>query len=1795
MTTSTASGLSAGGYTVTVTDANGCEAVKSITIEDPSGLELTVLDVTDETCAENNDGTATVSASGGTAPYSYLWSDGQTGIAATGLSAGTYTVTVTDAGGCEAVQTVVIGEPTPVLAEVIFSMDVSCYGAADGSATVNATGGTTPYTYVWSNGATTAMATGLAAGVTYTVTVTDASGCEATAGVTLAEPAELTALIESSTDVSCYGGADGTATVKPQGGTEPYTFMWSNGSTDKTVTGLGAGTYTAMVIDANGCIATTVVAIDEPSDAVTITFSNLQDADCAGSMDGQATAAASGGVAPYDFVWSTGQVNQNTTTSVATNLSAGSYTVTVTDANGCENIASITIGDPNGLMLTVMNVDHEACQGDNDGSATVSALGGTAPYTYLWSNGQTGPVANNLSAGTYTVTVTDANICEAVQTVVVDEPTPVIATIISSEDVSCHGDNDGTATVDVTGGIGGYTYAWSNGATTATATGLNAGLTYTVTVTDANGCETTAGITLDEPDELTAFIAGSTDVNCLNGADGTATVHAQGGTAPYIYAWNNGSADQTATSLSAGTYTVIVTDANGCMVTTSVTIDEPVTSVSVAISNVMNPDCQGNMDGTATATASGGIGGYAYLWSNGQTTATATNLTAGTYMVTATDANGCEAVATIVLTDPNGLVAIVTGTVDVSCNGDNDGAAAITAFGGSAPYTYQWPLSAGGQTGAIVSGLSAGQHLVTVTDAGGCQAVVLVDIDEPTDIIAEVILTTDETCYGSHDGTARVFATGGIPPYRYLWSNGQSSALATGLSGGILYTVTVTDDHNCTTTTSVTVGQSSMPLMASGVGIDAGCYGETDGSIQLTVVGGTAPYSYNWDNAPDVEDPNGLGAGNYYVTVTDSEGCTTSFGPVSVSQPTQVAVSIDNIIDASCAGDMSGRATVSASGGSGPYHFAWSTGQENSNAISSTAMNLSAGAYSVTVTDINGCEAVTGLTVGDPNGLSAFVSGLNNVTCYGGDDGWIAVAVNGGTAPYSYDWDATNGFQSVGQDINGLEAGVYSVTISDANGCEFTIGAINLIQPDQLLPEIIDVVHESCLGNNDGSALVNVAGGTAPYTYDWSNDGPETIDNDEAQVYNLAPGVYQVTVTDASDCESVTSVTINPGVPLDISLIADIGPLCPGDDVPSILLSALPVNPSIVYAWTVSGGDIGLINGASSGLNANIPSFTVTGTGTAVVTVSASLGTIPGQCVATETFTITVEDTGAPSFVDCPSAITVGTDDSRCTALVNFNAPVATDDCGGVTVTQTAGPASGLMFPLGVTTVEFTATDGAGLSTTCSFTVTVQDTELPTPVCQDITVQLDASGSVAILPEDVDGGSYDNCQVSNLVFENGPFVIGQLSFDCNALGDNNVILRVVDGAGNRASCVATVTVEDNEPPVVESCPANITVDNDVDECGAVVHYDAPAFSDNCGGSGQPGILVHGLASGASFPVGTTDVEYQYTDAGGSSVNCSFTVTVEDNDFPEITCPDNIVVGADGSMLSGTATIISTGPCGVTISYAPPVGTDNCPGAVTSLSSGLGSNPNYYQHGGTYTETYTVTDTEGNSASCSFTIMVEDPIVPMITCPQDDITVYTAQNECSVIVTYASPFGSDNCPGYTLSLTQGLNSGAAFPLGTTTVEFTITDNSGNTNTCSFDVNVIDDDVPVVTTCAPNQNVPTSSNGLGDCSGVVPDLTGQVDAADNCTIASITQFPAAGTAFGSAHGGQQLVTLFITDLDGNTVSCQSILTLVDDEAPVITDCPDNRSVISSLDGEGDCSALIPDLTTQVTATDNCSADA
>jgi hypothetical protein len=526
----------------------------------------------------------------------------------------------------------------------------------------------------------------------------------------------------TGTDATCNGSCDGTMTANASGGTPPYTYLWAPGSqTGSTVSGLCSGTYGVTITDNVGAQVHLNHTINQPN---AITFNPSQtNIDCNGNTNGTATANPSGGTGTLTYSWKpipgSGQGTAN-----ASNLSAASYTLTVTDSKGCIGTQVFNITQPAPLTAT-MSHTNVSCNGANDGTATTTVSGGTAGYTYTWGpGGANTQTATNLYANTYIVTVTDANGCTISNSVQVLQPSALNVNT-SSTKTSCVS-NTGTATATTSGGSPGYTYTWSpapgGGQGTPNATGLGAG-TYTITVQDAHGCTNSTAIFINYIPGPSANLTSQVNATCNSSCNGSATVNATGGTGTLTYSWSAGAGgSSTATGLCAGSYTCDISDANGCITTQTATITQPaVLNPTLSSTNVK---CNGGInDGTATAIVAGGTPAYTYSWSPappaGQGTTSASGLGAGSYTLTCTDANGCTSTATVTITQPTILGIVTTTSTSESCSSCCDGTATISGGGGVTPYTYSWN-STPVQHSQTATALCSGTYTACITDANGC-------------------------------------------------------------------------------------------------------------------------------------------------------------------------------------------------------------------------------------------------------------------------------------------------------------------------------------------------------------------------------------------------------------------------------------------------------------------------------------------------------------------------------------------------------------------------------------------------------------------------------------------------------------------------------------------------------------------------------------------------------------------------------------------------------------------------------------------------------------------------------------------------------------------------------------------------------------------------------------------------------------------------------------------------------------------------------------------------------------------
>ena len=777
-TAATVSNLPAGTYYVTAIDDYGCISIDSTILVTTSSIILS-FSGSSPSCFGGTDGTATVTASNGAPPYSYLWVTGDSTPTIGGLNAGTYGVFVIDTLDCISYDSITLSDPPLLIVEATGS-DVSACGQNDGTATATPSGGGNnfPYIYLWSNGDTTQIIDSLTAGL-YSVTLTDANGCSARDSILIESPDTLDVIIDG-TMIVCHGESNGELTAHPSHGTSPFTYLWSNGDTTQTIKGLAPGAYAATVTSSEGCIGMDSTKID-PNPPITIS-ANVNNVTCFGFSNGSINVAIGGGTSPLSILWSNGS---NST--IRNNLSAGNYPLTITDGVGCTRLDTISVQQPPPLNLS-FNSSSGSC--GTNGFSIAIVLGGTQPYTYQWSNGSTTSFNDNLSPGSYSVTITDAKNCQKTGTVIIPAYPPIIPNVTATN-TTCNGTTDGTATASPVDGIAPYTYLWSNGNTTKTISNLLPG-TYFVTVTDDVGCSATGSAQVMLGVGLNVTINGA-GMLCP-GQTGTLTAMASGGSPNYTYQWSNGATNQTIVNLNAGTYTVTVTDPNGCMGSATATITS---GGNFTINSTFeNVGCFGENTGRINLNVINAVPPVLYNWSNGVTTANNDNLPAGNYTVTVTDGSGCSKESSFSISQPNLLEVAVTGT-DGTCG--NLGSASSAVSGGTMPYFYLW---SNGSTNPNLSILMPGTYTLTVTDAKGCKSTDTITIDVINSISCNILLVQPISGLNTNDGELSAMTIDGTPPFDFLWNNGKTTPTISDLSPGN-YSVTVTDADNCVTNCSI--------------------------------------------------------------------------------------------------------------------------------------------------------------------------------------------------------------------------------------------------------------------------------------------------------------------------------------------------------------------------------------------------------------------------------------------------------------------------------------------------------------------------------------------------------------------------------------------------------------------------------------------------------------------------------------------------------------------------------------------------------------------------------------------------------------------------------------------------------------------------------------------------------------------------------------------------------------------------------------------------------------------------------
>jgi gliding motility-associated-like protein len=1100
-------------YILEVTDSYGCTTADSILI-----TAIPLLDAPDIVCATTSESLIQVAWGPVPAATAYeinvnntgwITPNGSNNHLVTGLSANDIlSFEIRALGACpgmsDTIQCQTLNCSPPALSAQ--TINATCIGRADGSVTLTPVGASGTLNFVLDNQTNnTGIFSNLPAG-NYTAVLTDDANCPTSVQFTIGSEESLDVITSLLGEVRCHGEASGRASVSVDGGTAPYTYAWDNGETLALANTLSAGSHTVTITDINGCQATSGITIPEPNPISLSTATTV--VSCFEGTNGTATVSASGGVSGYVYQWSAAAGNSSGST--ASGLSAGTYAVTVTDANNCSAFAELTIAQPQALsaILAPGPVD---CFGESTGTITSIVAGGTGPYAYTWSNGASAASLSGVPAGSYALTITDANDCTTTLSTLVSQPAEALTAQWLLQDPPCFGDDGGSIAITASGGSGSYTYTWSGSLTGSSPGQLSAG-NYSLTIADQNDCQIDTILTLINPPLLSSTLA-STPVSCFGGTNGTAMATVTGGTGTYQYAWSNGQTDNTAVGLSAGLVTLTVTDANGCTAIQTISVGQAsLFGVSLQTTDIT---CHNAANGTATVQPGGGTPPYAYFWSDGQTSALAGGLPPGTFTVTVTDANGCEANASAVITQPAPLSATTTVT-PATCSPTPDGSAGVVSTaGGTAPYSYVWSDVAQ-SSGATVTGLVPGAYTVTITDANQCILTESVLVSRRPD--PELTGTaTAVRCFGGSDGVMTTEVNGMATVFTYTWSRpgvGNQSE-ATGLPAGV-YTVTVTDNFQCRDTLLLEVTQPAL-LSLNAVPQHIACAGIDAGSIGLQVSGGVMPYRYLWSHGDTIRNPEQLPSGLFSVTVTDANGCTATTVTTIIQTMPVEATFVTTDVD--CFGAQTGAATVLLSGGAPPFNYAWSNG-----AVTQGVSLVSAGVYTVGLLDSLGCASSFTVEIHEPDSLDAGAV-LQSPTCAGEDNGRITLAPTGGTPPFQY---SLNGGPLTGNRIFiTLMAGDYRVSIRDAQGCVSETSGLLLNDPPPLL---VDLGPDMIIPYGEYADLnPAISGGTVPYYYEWRPRDTlllSCLNCPNPRVQPLFQRTLTLRVTDANGCMAEDLMTI---------------------------------------------------------------------------------------------------------------------------------------------------------------------------------------------------------------------------------------------------------------------------------------------------------------------------------------------------------------------------------------------------------------------------------------------------------------------------------------------------------------------------------------------------------------------------------------------------------------------------------------------------------------------------------------------
>lgn len=1657
-TVSSITTAAAGVYTVQVTDTNGCTATGSTAslVVNTSPL-LSVSSLTPTYCSGSTI-SLTSTVTGGTPAFGYSWSGPNSFIStqanptisnASTANGGVYTLTVTDNNSCKA--TASTSSITVFLSPTITASSTANAYCAGTTITLNSTAasGTSPYSYLWSGPAsfvshtkdtTRGAITTTMSGV-YTIVVTDNNGCTATASTGNITVNPGFTVNASSNSPVCAGGTL-NLTSSSTGGTAPFTYSWSATSftsalQNPTRTGANAamsGTYTVSITDNNGCssVGTTNVVVN-PATTINVSANTPL---CAGDTL-KLLAAPASGTAPFTYTWS-GPVSFTAAIANPTRINSsvtysGTYTVTAIDNNGCSGTGSVNVTVNPLPAVTASSTAAGYCVGTAIQLSATPSLG-TAPYvTYNWSgppsyssnqqNPSISPVTSNM-AGSYTVTVTDSKGCSAKNSVsVAVYSLPVVSA--GAGQTSCSGANvtlGGSPTAS--GGLAPYSYAWSNGA------GINANpsvaptatTTYTVTVTDNRSCSgsASASVTVNSNPTANAGLDKTIPSCSLVGTTLGGSPAASGGTGPYTYKWSPAtglssadSSNPSVVGIGTTTYTLMVTDANGCSAADAAVITVNTTTLSAHITAGSSTAwCASGISSVVlTANVTGGTGAYTYSWTGSNLSSTNTLSTtanpnvAGTYTYTVlvTDATGCSKTDSTTITvypKPTANAGLANYYI---CRGDSVRIGGnTTASGGTSPYTYGWSNGAASIANPTVAPLSTATYTVTVTDAHTCTATTstVVNVRSLPTVNAGPDLTQPSCSPTGIQIGGSPTASGTVSPYTYVWSPTTGIAVSNianptvqGITSDVTYTVVVRDSNGCFASDQVIVHANNTPLAVSIIASGSTTWCEASGGstiLSANVTGGTGALTYAWSgtsisptNAPNATvNPNTANIYTYNLTVTDAFNCTAAATKsVTVNPIPSASAGAASYTICSGAGVAIGGSPT-ATGGTAPYTYSWSNGAGTaSNPTVSPTTGLT---YAVTVTDNRSCTATASTSVNvnpSPSANAGVDQTIPSCSLVGTTLGGSPTAT-GGTAPYIYKWAPAAGLSSA-DSSNPVVQGIgsttpYTVTVTDANGCTASDVAVITVTGSTLAVNITAGSSTAwCAGGSSSTVLTaNVTGGAGSYTYSWTGNSIST-NNTVSTTAN--PGVagtyvYSVIATDLTGCQvgDTISIKVYPTPTADAGLANYY--ICRGD---SVRIGGSPAanggTGPYFYSW--SNGAASISNPTVSPLSNATYTLTVTDAHSCVATASTAVN------VRSNPTANAGADVTQPSC--SPTGIQIGGSPSATGGVGPYS--YAWSPSAGLSSASNANP-----IVQGITadqTYTLVVTDSNGCSATDQVIVHANNTPLAVSIVTGSTSWCAGSGSSTILASNVSGGT------------------GTLSY-------------VWSGTSITPTNAANATVN---PSTANTYTYNLTV-TDAFNCTASANKTITVYATPSASAGSP---TYTICNGSSVTIGGSPTAtggngvYTYSWSNGASAvsnpsvspvnNTTYAVTVTDGHNCTAGASTSVVVHSNPAANAGLdKTIASCSLVGTTLGGSPTASGGAGPytykwSPVTGLSSADSSNPTVLGIGTTATYTVTVTDANGCSASDAAVITV-NPTTLTAHITAGSSTSWCASGTSSVVLT-----------------------------------------------------------------------------------------------------------------------------------------------------------------------------------------------